>query len=78
MSKWQIGNLGLPILYAFARTKSFRDYRKYRSCLSMVSYLRFPIQIINASYVTVILNCMEMILIEVANVFLTAAYTQLI
>ena len=44
----------------------------------MVSYLLLPIQIIIASYVTVILNCMEMILIEVANVFLTAAYTQLI
>ena len=44
----------------------------------MVSlYLLFPIQIINASYVTVILN-MEMILIEVANVFLTAADTQFI
>ena len=55
-----------------------QNYRKYRSCLSMVSYLLFPIQIINASYVTVILNCMEMILIEVANVFLTAADTQFI
>ena len=56
-----------------------QNYRKYLSCLSMVSlYLLFPIQIINASYVTVILNCMEMILIEVANVFLTAADTQFI
>lgn len=55
-----------------------QNYRKYLSCLSMVSlYLLFPIQIINASYVTVILN-MEMILIEVANVFLTAADTQFI
>ena len=44
----------------------------------MVSYLLFPIQIINVSYVTVILNCMEMVLIEVANVFLTAADTQFI
>ena len=44
----------------------------------MVSYLLLPIQIIIASYVTVILNCMEMILIEVANVFLTAADTQFI
>ena len=46
-----------------------QNYRKYFSCLSMVSYLLFPIQVINASYVTLILNCMEMILIEVANVF---------
>ena len=44
----------------------------------MVSYLLFPIQIINVSYVTVILNCMEMVLIEVANVFLTAADTQFV
>ena len=53
-----------------------QNYRKYCSCL-FFDFL-FPIQNIKASYVTVILNCMEMILIEVANVFLTAAYTQLI
>ena len=52
--------------------------RSQNIVVSMVSYLLFPIQIINASYVTVILNCMEMILIEVANVFLTAADTQFI
>ena len=44
----------------------------------MVFYLLFPTQVMNASYVTVILNCMEMILIEVTNVFLTAADTQFI
>ena len=63
----------LPIFYAFCQNN-----RKYHSCLSIISCLLFPIKITNASYVTVILNCMEMILIEVANVFLTAADTQFI